>query len=200
MYEYIKGKFTEITPTRVTVENEGVGYLVHISLNTFSSIKDQDHGKLFTHVVIRHESQASSTFGIYGFAGQDERRLFLQLTSVSGVGNNTAILILSSFGPSELMQVISSGDVANLQKIKGIGAKTAQRIIVDLKDKLGKVTDTKIPAYEGNTVRSESLSALLTLGFNRKVAEKAVDKVLQGKGHTTSVEEVIKEALGHLAS
>jgi Holliday junction DNA helicase RuvA len=151
-------------------------------------------------VVIRHESQASSTFGIYGFSGKDERRLFLQLTSVSGVGNNTAILILSSFGPADLMHVITSGDVANLQKIKGIGAKTAQRIIVDLKDKLGKVTDTKIPAYEGNTVRSESLSALLTLGFNRKVAEKAVDKVLQDLGNTASVEEVIREALGNLAS
>ena len=105
MYEYIKGKFTEVTPTQVTLENEGIGYLVHISLNTFSLIKDQEHGLLYTHVVIRHESQSSSTFGIYGFSGKDERRLFLQLTSVSGVGNNTAMLILSSFGPSELMQV-----------------------------------------------------------------------------------------------
>jgi Holliday junction DNA helicase RuvA len=200
MYEYIKGKFTEATPTHVVVENEGIGYLVHISLNTFSTIKGLNHGQLFTHVVIRHESQASSTFGIYGFSTNEERRLFLQLTSVSGVGNNTALLILSSFGPSDLMHIISSGDVDNLQKIKGIGAKTAQRIIVDLKDKLNKVTDTKIPAYEGNTVRSESLSALLTLGFNRKVAEKAVDKVLQDQGNSTSVEQVIKEALGHLAS
>jgi len=200
MFDYIKGKFEEKTPTYVVLENEGTGFHIQISLNTFSAIKNADHGKLFTHMVIRNDNQAISTFALYGFNSLDERTLFLDLTSVSGVGNNTALLILSSFGPADLIVIITSGDVATLQKIKGIGAKTAQRIVVDLKDKLGKmVTGTDIPTYKGNTVRSESLSALLTLGFNRKLAEKAVDKVIQKVDDGTSVEEVIKEALANLA-
>jgi len=195
MFDYIKGKFEEKTPTYVVLENEGTGFHIQISLNTFSAIKNADHGKLFTHMVIRNDNQAISTFALYGFNSLDERTLFLDLTSVSGVGNNTALLILSSFGPADLIVIITSGDVATLQKIKGIGAKTAQRIVVDLKDKLGKmVTGTDSPTYKVNTV-----SALLTLGFNRKLAEKAVDKVIQKVDDGTSVEEVIKEALANLA-
>jgi holliday junction DNA helicase RuvA len=200
MFDYIKGKVEEITPAFAVLENEGIGYRIHISLNTYSAIKDLKHTTLYTYVVIRNESQASSNFALYGFSGHSERSLFMHLISVSGVGNNTALLVLSSFGASDLTQIIVSKDVAALQKIKGIGAKTAQRIILDLQDKVGKVTGDDIPSYKGNTIRAESLSALLTLGFNRKLAEKAVDKVLQNSGSDATVEQVVKEALAIQAS
>ena len=200
MFDYIKGKIEEVTPTFAVLENEGKGYRISISLNTYSTIKEQKFVKLYAYVAIRHESQATSNYAIYGFSGEAERELFFNLISVSGVGNNTALLILSSFGPNDLINMISGKDAGSLQKIKGIGAKTAQRIIVDLQDKLGKVTGAEFPAYEGNTIRSESLSALLTLGFNRKLAEKAVDKVLQKGSSETTVEEVVKVALANQAS
>ncbi len=200
MYEYVKGKIVNLTPTYVIIEVQGIGYHIHISLNTFTAIKDSREAKLFTHAVIRTETQSSSNMAMYGFSDEQERNLFLQLTSVSGVGNNTALLILSSYGPEELVSLIGGGDVASMQKIKGIGAKTAQRIIVDLKDTVGKVTGIKIKPYEGNTIRSESLSALLTLGFNRSSAEKALEKALPASDSDATVEQVIKVALGHLSS
>ena len=199
MFEYIKGKIISISPTAAILENSGIGYHIQVSLNTFTSIKDKKDTCLYTYAVIRNESQATSSYALYGFFDKNERKLFLHLISVSGVGNNTALLILSSLGPAELITVIGGGDTASMQKIKGIGAKTAQRIIVDLQDKIGKISDIKIPAFEGNTVQSESLSALLTLGFNRISAEKAVNKVIS-TSNEQSVEQVIKQALSHLAS
>lgn len=201
MYYYISGKVRSVSPTSVLVDNRGIGYLIHISLQTYAKIKELQEVQLFTHCIIKNESQASSLFAIYGFADEQEKGIFMDLISVSGVGNNTAQLILSSFDPSDLIQAIASGNVGALQKVKGIGNKTAQRIIVDLKDKILKTSgDLKIPTPAGNSNREESLSALLTLGFNKTAAEKAVDKAMKDSGTDTTVEHVIKTALGYLSS
>ncbi len=201
MYFYICGKIRSVSPTSVIIDNQGMGYQVQISLHTYSAIKDLKEVQLFTHCIIKNESQASSLFAIFGFAEEAERKLFMELISVSGVGNNTAQLILSSFEPHRLIQSIASGDVGALQKVKGIGSKTAQRIIIDLKDKMSKSSgDLKIPVLEGNRQREESLSALLTLGFSRIPAEKAVDKVIRENGSEATVELIIKGALGYLSS
>lgn len=183
------------------LENQGMGFHILISLHTYSAIKDQSEIRLFTHCILKTESQAVAQFALYGFAEEQEKNLFMELISVSGVGNNTAQLILSSFEPGNLVQAIATGDVAALQKVKGIGSKTAQRIIIDLKDKIGKSAgDLKITVKPGNTVRDESLSALLTLGFSRGAAEKAVEKVMREQATGTTVEKVIKAALNFLAS
>lgn len=201
MYSYITGRIQSVSPTSVVLDNGGLGFLIHISLQTYSRIKDEKEVRLLTHCVLKNESQAVSTYAIYGFADETERSLFMDLISVSGVGNNTAQLILSSIEPSTLVSVIASGDSASLQRVKGIGAKTAQRIIIDLRDKVAR---TAVPALissaGGNTQRSESLSALLTLGFGRAAAEKAVDKAIAKGSASASVEEIIKLALGFLAS
>jgi holliday junction DNA helicase RuvA len=201
MYAFITGKTAHLQPTSVLIENQGIGYLVHISLYTYSAIKDQSEVRLYTHVVIKNESQASSLFSIYGFADEKERNLFLDLVSVSGVGNSTAQLILSSFSPDELISVIASGNAPQLQKVKGIGQKTAQRVIIDLKDKFGKGLDPdKIISSSGNTTRTEALSALLTLGFSRAQAEKVLDRVMKDSGSGASVEKLIRMSLALLAS
>lgn len=201
MYTYICGKIRSISPTSVLVDNQGIGFFIHISLQTYSSIKDKDEIQIYTHCVIKNESQASSVFAIFGFASEQERAVFLNLISVSGVGNNTAQLILSSFEPSDLVNVIASGNAGTLQKVKGIGAKTAQRIILDLKDKMHKgMNDLQIPVSKGNTIRDESLSALLTLGFNRLAADKAVEKSIKEHPQDATVEKIIKSALSFLSS
>jgi holliday junction DNA helicase RuvA len=201
MYNYISGKFKSVNPTSVLIDNQGIGYQVQISLHTYSKIKDQAEGTIFTHCILKNESQAVSLFAIYGFADEQERTLFMDLVSVSGVGNNTAQLILSSFEPGDLLHVLASGNVNALLKVKGIGSKTAQRIIIDLKDKAQKkATDFKIPHASGNTLKEESLSALVTLGFSRMAAEKAVEKAVNTHGHDSPVEKIIKAALGYLAS
>lgn len=201
MYFYICGKVRSVSPTSVIIDNQGIGYQIQISLHTYSAIKDLKEVQLFTHCIIKNESQASSLFAIFGFAEEAERSLFMELISVSGVGNNTAQLILSSFEPHRLIQSIASGDVGALQKVKGIGSKTAQRIIIDLKDKMSKSSgDYKIPVLEGNRQREESLSALLTLGFSRIPAEKAVEKAIRENGSDATVELIIKAALGYLSS
>ena len=201
MYSYIRGEIRSLTPTSVLIDNQGMGFHIHISLQTFSALKDLKQAQVFTHCVIKNESQASSVFSIYGFASEQERDLFLDLVSVSGVGNNTAQLILSSFVPASLVSSIASGNAAALQKVKGIGGKTAQRIVLDLRDRMQKQPGlSNLPSLSGNTLREESLSALLTLGFNRLAAEKAVDKALSGSGQEASVEKVIKSALSFLSS
>ncbi len=201
MYFYISGKIRSVNPTSVLIDNQGIGFLIQISLHTYSAIKELKEVQLFTHCIIKTESQAVSLFAIYGFADEQERALFTELISVSGVGNNTAQLILSSFEPQKLVQSIASGDVAALQKVKGIGSKTAQRIIIDLKDKMSKSAgEINIPVFEGNTQRSESLSALLTLGFSKIPAEKAVDKAIKELTASATVESIIKAALSYLSS
>lgn len=193
MITQLEGNIAEKTPTYAVIDCMGVGYQVHISLNTFSKIPTTGKCKLYTLLIIREDAHL-----LYGFADKHERQLFELLTSVSGVGASTARMILSSLNPSELEQVIASGNVRALKSIKGIGEKSAQRIIVDLKDKITKETvhvDTVLPFL--NPLRDEALAALLALGFQKQAAEKAIDKTLKTVS-TTSVEELIKLSLKNL--
>ncbi len=190
MYDYISGKLVEKSPTRVIIDNQGIGYVVNISLNTFGKIKDKEAIKLFVHFVVREDAQI-----FYGFADDNERKLFRALISVSGVGASTARLVLSSLTTDEAFSAITSGDAGVLQSVKGIGGKTAQRIVVDLKDKLLKagITGDKVD-FSHNTLKDEALSGLLILGFNKSVASKAIEKVMKQTA-VESVEALIKEAL-----
>ena len=190
MYEFLQGVLAEKNPTYVVLENNGIGYLVNISLNTFSKIKDLQETKLFTHFYVREDAQI-----LYGFADEVERELFRFLLSVSGVGASTARLILSSLTTEEVHVAITQGQSSVLQSVKGVGGKTAQRIVIDLKDKLVKagIEPEKVD-FSHNTLKDEALSGLLILGFNKNSAEKAINKILQ-KDSITSVEGLIKEAL-----
>lgn len=190
MYDYLKGRLVEITPTYIVVDVGGVGYLVNISLTTYSKIKEQESIKIFTHFAVREDAQV-----LYGFAEINERMLFGHLITVSGVGANTARLILSSLTTEEAYDAIVQSKAGVLQAVKGIGGKTAQRIIIDLKDKLIKsgIELEKIDETH-NTIREEALSGLLILGFNKSVSEKALDKILN-RGDVADVEELIKETL-----
>lgn len=196
MYAYIEGKIEEINPAYVVLDCGGIGYLVSISLNTYTRIKGMGHCRLFTHLAIKNEATTPVGFSLYGFSDHAERELFRQLIAVSGVGYNTAILILSSFPVDRLISAITSNDVAALQSVKGIGLKSAQRIIIDLKDKLqkGKISPELIGTAH-NTNREEALSGLTVLGFNKAGAEKALDKIIKEHGGELSVEELIKKAL-----
>jgi holliday junction DNA helicase RuvA len=193
MYAFIKGKVVEKNPAYVVLETNGIGYQLNISLNTFTAIGSQETVKLFTYLAIREDAHI-----LYGFADERERTLFLLLISVSGVGTNTARMILSSLSTDEAIDAIAFEKTHILQAVKGIGGKTAQRIVVDLKDKVMKTdfSSEKVPsAY--NTIKEEALSGLLILGFNKNAAEKALDKLL--KTHQEpSVELLIKEALKSL--
>ena len=190
MITHIKGRLTEKTPTYVVIDCNGIGYKLNISLQTYSNIKEENCS-LFTHLSVKEDSHT-----LYGFSDEDERTLFRNLISVSGVGPSTAQVVLSTFTPKETCQYIISADVAALQSVKGIGGKTAQRIIIDLKDKLGKgITTTDIPLYQNNDLRSEALSALVALGFSKKVAEQKVDNILRESSEDISVEDLVKSAL-----
>ena len=190
MYEYISGKFVVKSPTYAVVDANGVGYMVNISLNTFSKIKDLSGGKLFIHFSVREDAQV-----FFGFADEVEREIFRHLLSVSGVGASTARLILSSLTTEEVYDAITLGKTALLQGVKGIGGKTAQRIIIDLKDKLAKsgIEVEKVDNVH-NTLKEEALSGLQILGFNKTIAEKAVSGILK-QGSVSTVEELIKESL-----
>lgn len=190
MYSYIEGKIVEKSPTYLVIEANGIGYYINISLNTFSKIGDQENLKIHTHLVVREDAHQ-----LYGFSDEEERSLFRQLITVSGVGTNTARLILSSLTTEEIFDAIITGNVSVLQSVKGIGGKTAQRIVVDLKDKLGKgpVSAEKL-GIAHNTKKEEALSGLIILGFNKNTAGKAIDKVIKDDP-ALSVEEVIKRAL-----
>lgn len=190
MYEYLNGKLADKNPTYVVIDINGIGYMVNISLNTFSRIKDLAEAKLYIHFYVREDAQI-----LYGFADETERELFRQLLSVSGVGASTARLILSSLTTEDLYEAITQGNAAVLQSVKGIGGKTAQRIVIDLRDKLTKaeISLEKVD-FSHNTLKDEALSGLLILGFNKSVASKAVDKVIK-QTPVDSVEILIKEAL-----
>ncbi len=190
MFEYISGKIAETGPTHIVIDVSGIGYLLNISLNTYSRVEGKTEAQLFVHENIREDA-----YQLYGFSDRSERELFRQLISVSGIGANTARMMLSSLSPDELKNAILTGNVKIIQSVKGIGAKTAQRVIVDLKDKLGKEPiDQKIFAQQDNTIRDEALSALVMLGFAKNSAQKAIDKILT-QDPTVKVEEVIKQAL-----
>jgi len=191
MIEYIKGDITELSPARMILECGRIGYEIHISLTTFDAFRNQPSGIIYIHEIIREDAHL-----LYGFATKEERELFLMLTSVSGVGPNTARTVLSSVPPAELIQVIASGDEKSLIMIKGIGSKTAQRIIVDLKNKVkpgeGKLLQTTPSAR--SEVAEEAVAALVMLGFQKAASQKAVDTILK-KTAETKVEQIIKTAL-----
>jgi len=193
MITHLKGKLVEKNPTHVVIECTGVGYFVNISLNTFSHIKDEESISLFTHLQVREDSHT-----LFGFAEKSEREIFRLLLSVSGIGASTARTMLSSLSPVQIRDAIANGDVATIQGIKGIGAKTAQRAILDLRDKILKVYDIdEVSINSNNTNKEEALSALEVLGFVRRQAEKVVDKVIS-QDPSLSVENIIKLALKNL--
>jgi len=190
MYDYLKGTITELTPTYVVLETGGIGYLLHISVNTYSSLKIESTVKIYVHQVIREDAHL-----LYGFIDKKEREVFRLLISVSGVGANTARMILSSLAPGEVAQAITTENTRLLQNIKGIGAKTAQRMIIDLRDKMAKIQvgGEKISS-EYNTIAEEALSALVMLGFQKLQVDKALTAIIrETKG--LSIEEMIKRAL-----
>lgn len=190
MIEYIKGVLAELTPASVVIECGGIGYLLNISLSTFSSLEGVKETKLLVHEVIREDAHQ-----LYGFATEQERVLFRALIGVSGVGANTARMILSSFQAPELEAVIVNGDHARLKNVKGIGAKTAQRIIVDLKDKIKPMGDALIlQPMLGSEVFDEALSALVMLGFPRPQSQKVLKKIFDANP-SVKVEVAIKQAL-----
>ena len=193
MITHLSGKLVEKNPTNVVVECAGVGYFVHISLHTFSKITDEEQIQLFTHLQVREDAHT-----LFGFAEKSEREIFRLLLSVSGIGASTARTMLSSLSPVQVRDAIANNDVAAIQSVKGIGAKTAQRVILDLRDKILKVYDIdEVSATSNNTNKDEALSALEVLGFARKQSEKIVDKVLM-QDPTLSVENIIKLSLKNL--
>ncbi len=194
MIGYIKGTLAYKSPAFVLLECGGVGYQIFISLNTFSKIQHSVQCQLFTYL---HVTESAHT--LYGFADDLEKAMFTHLISVSGIGPSTARVALSSLSPEELQKAIVHEDERTIQGIKGIGPKSAKRMILELKDKLGKGIDvTKIPGGKDNTYRSEALSALVALGFNKAHAEKAVDDLLRSGNNFAGVEDLIKKALKHL--
>jgi len=190
MYDFIEGQLVDLTPISVTVQAGGFGYLINISLNTYTVLEKDKPCKLFLHHVVREDAQM-----FYGFADKQERSLFRLLISVSGVGAGTARMILSSLSGVELQKTIAEGNTAMLKNVKGIGLKTAQRIIVDLKDKIGlsDSSDDKFLSSKNNS-KEEALSALMNLGFTKASVDKLLDKIVAAKP-TASVEDIIKEAL-----
>jgi len=188
MIGHLNGRLIEKNPTELIIECGGVGYEVKISLNTFSVLGADEAVKIFTKLIVREDAQI-----LYGFYTKEEREMFNHLISVSGIGPNTAMIMLSSMVPDEIAHAIQSEDVRTIQSIKGIGAKTAQRVIIDLKDKMLKMVFlTENIFNQNNTNRFDALTALVSLGFDKKSAEKAIDKVATGED---SVEKLIKEAL-----
>ena len=193
MFEYIKGSVAELKPSHVILEANSVGYFIAISLNSYTRMNGLTNVKLFIHQVIREDAHL-----LYGFVSESERELFRMLISVSGIGSNTAIMMLSSLSTDEIRTAILNENINLLKSIKGIGIKTAQRVIIDLKDKVGKSpASEQIVASADNTLRNEALSALIMLGFAKKPVEKELDKILAAQPNLT-VESVIKLALKNL--
>ncbi|NNC95881.1 MAG: Holliday junction branch migration protein RuvA [Chitinophagales bacterium] len=200
MLSYIKGNITFKSPAFVILELGGIGYEVQISLHTYSQIQSKENCKLFTYMNVKSEGQSVSAFELYGFADSGEREVFKHLISVSGIGANTARMMLSSMSPSDVRQAIVDENVAVIQSIKGIGPKTAKRLILELKEKLFKTqTSEIISSSSHNTTKDEALSALVSLGINKSKAEKAVFSALKTKtSEPMSVEALIKESLKNI--
>ncbi len=194
MIHHIKGKLVQKTPTHIVVEAAGVGYFINISLHTYAQILEEESILIYTHLNIREDAHV-----LFGFFDESERRLFTHLISVSGIGPNTARMMLSSISPQEIQEAIVRGDVALVQRIKGIGPKSAQRLILELQDKLKKEgSETLLSAPLNNTAKEEALSALIMLGFAKTSAEKALDQIIRLEGSALSVEHLIKSALKNL--
>jgi len=193
MITHIQGKLVEKNPTDVVIDCNGVGYLLNISLHTFSQIPDKENLRLYTHLQVKEDSHT-----LFGFSSLAEREMFKLLISVSGIGASTARTMLSSLTPKQVREGIATNDVALIQSIKGIGAKTAQRVILDLKDKVLKIYDIdEVSVSQNNTSKDEALSALDVLGFNKKQAERVVDKIIIAQPEA-NVEVIIKQALKNL--
>ncbi|WP_143960475.1 Holliday junction branch migration protein RuvA [Litoribacter populi] len=196
MIAYLKGKLAYKDPTFVIIDVNGVGYEVKISLNTYSKIKDEEQILLLTYLHVKEDAQV-----LYGFKEESEKKLFLLLISISGVGPNTGLMILSSLHSDELEYAIAHDDHQTIQRVKGVGAKTAQRIVLELKDKIKKDSfgDTPVTGTgflnSGNKIKKEALQALITLGFPKATAEKNIDKILKKTGPDISLEELIKASL-----
>ena len=193
MITHIQGKLIEKNLTDVVIDCNGVGYLLNISLHTFSQIPEKENLKLYTHLQVKEDSHT-----LFGFSSLAEREIFRLLISVSGIGANIARTMLSSLTPKQVREGIALGDVALIQSIKGIGAKTAQRVIIELKDKVLKIYDIdEVSVSKGNTSKDEALSALEVLGFVKKQAERVIDKIIMSQPDAT-VETIIKQALKNL--
>ncbi|MBL6446911.1 Holliday junction branch migration protein RuvA [Fulvivirga sp. 29W222] len=194
MISYLKGKLSFKDPTHVIIDVNGVGYHVNISLATFGDIKDVESIMLHTYLHVKEDSHS-----LYGFSSPLEKKMFLNLISISGVGPSTGLMIQSSLSSGELKQAILNEDVKTIQGVKGIGGKTAQRIILELKDKIKKEglypDESELASTSHNTMRSEALSALITLGINKSAAEKSIDRILKNSGNTITLEELIKLTL-----
>lgn len=193
MIAHIQGKLVEKTPTEVVIDCGGIGYHINISLHTYSLLPTSDFIKLYTHVQIKEDAHT-----LFGFMEKTEREIFKMMLTVSGIGASIARTMLSSLEPKQIIQSIASGDVATIQSIKGIGTKTAQRVIIELKDKVLKLYDLdEVSLVQNNTNKDEALSALEVLGFIRKTAEKVVEKIARENPDAT-VEFIIKQALKNL--
>ena len=193
MITQIIGRLVEKTPTQVVIDCNGVGYAVNISLHTFSQINDNENIKLYTHLQVREDSHT-----LFGFNTTIERSVFLLLISVSGIGSSTARMMLSSLEPLQIQRAIISEDLNTIKSIKGIGLKTAQRVLIELKDKMLNLQfEGEIQNFGNNTIKDEALSALEVLGYTRKQSERILDSIIQSAPES-SVEELIKEALNKL--
>lgn len=194
MIAFVRGNFVQKTPAYVYVDVEGVGYELQISLHTYSRIQSKDSGLLYTHVHIREDAWV-----LYGFADMEEKSLFLQLISVSGVGAATARMMLSSMKPGEIARAIMQGNARQLEAIKGIGKKSAERIILELRDKIGKASfDQNISTVTDNSLERDALEALVALGIARSSGEQAIQRVLKAEPELTQVEDIIKKALKNI--
>jgi len=195
MIAFVKGHFAIKTPARVVVDVNGVGYELNISLNTYSAISQKDSGQLFTYLHITENAHS-----LFGFADLAEKDLFLQLISVSGVGASTARMMLSGMKPEEIARAIVQGNTKQLESIKGIGRKSAERLIVELRDKLGKqsLEENQLPGFTASQTDTDAVNALISLGIGRAMAEQAVKKVMKAAPENDSLEDIIKQALKNL--
>ena len=191
MYAYLQGKFIDKTPAHVYVDVNGVGYEVNISLNTWAHIQNLEHGRLFTHLQIKEDGHV-----LFGFFDKAEKEIFLMLIGVSGIGAATARMMLSSLKPDELSASIIQGNIKLLESIKGIGKKTAERLVLELRDKLAKQpVSAAVSLKAGNSLEQDALNALTALGINRQQAEQAVKKTILAEPNLSNLEDVIKKAL-----
>ena len=193
MINFLKGKLAEKSPTQIVIDCNGIGYEVNISLYTYGKLPDDEAIKIYTYLQVREDAQV-----LYGFMDKAEREVFTKLISVSGIGASTARMMFSSLSPEEVVDAIANGDVETIKSVKGIGLKTAQRVIVDLKDKITKVDQSsEVLPFQNNTNKEEALSALVTLGYSKKQAENSVQKILKDNPEAT-IEYIIKTALKNL--
>ncbi len=200
MIEYVRGTFAEVTPTHAVVDLAGLGYMVHISLNTYSDIQHQKEGKLLVHYQVSVDIRSGESKNqLYGFSTDQERKYFRQLIAISGISSSIANMILSSFKPEEFHSIVANGDSKSLTTVKGVGPKVAQKVVSELRDKMVKEElNVEISVDSGNTIRQEALSALSALGFDRAASVKTLNKLLKSDQPPSTVEELVKHALKQL--